>query len=65
MESSSWLCCTKSNMSQSCLWYYTFLVLWSRTTVVRPDSSAVYILNEHLQLVTSTSLRWVSLIRQY
>ena len=26
---------------------------------VRPDSTAVYILNDHLQLVTSTSLRWV------
>ena len=26
---------------------------------VRPDSSAAYILNQHLQLLTSTSLRWV------
>lgn len=36
-----------------------FIILSDSTATVRPDSSAVYILNEHLQLVTSTSLRWV------
>ena len=35
--------------------YLLILVMAS----VSPDSTAVYILNEHLQLVTSTSLRWV------
>ena len=34
-------------------------LMFSLCVMVKPDSSAVYILNEHLQLVTSTSLRWV------
>ncbi len=36
-------------------------ILASISGLVSPDSSAVYILNEHLQLVTSTSLKWVNM----
>ena len=36
-----------------------YLLIFLAMTSVRPDSTAVYVLNEHLQLVTSTSLRWV------
>jgi len=43
-------------------YYLIFVALCCCSTFfVKPDSSAVYILNEHLQLVTSTSLRWVSI----
>ena len=38
-----------SNMSQFHLWIF-LSVVWSK--MVKPDSSAAYILNEHLQLVT-------------
>lgn len=39
-------------------WRLLVFFYCSSSVLVRPDS--VYILNEHLQLVTSTSLRWVS-----
>ena len=35
------------------------IVFANLTTIVKPNTSAAYILNQHLQLITSSSLQWV------
>lgn len=37
----------------------TGMLIANFTSIVEPNTSATYILNQHLQLVTSSSLKWV------
>ena len=37
-------------------------MLIANFTIVEPNTSATYILNQHLQLVTSSSLKWVKIM---
>ena len=42
------------------VWLWATINICFHVAKVEPDSSSVYVLNQHLQLVTSTSLKWVS-----